>query len=817
MHKNSVTTANHPADPSVRCASSTRDNGDVPRDAGHADGQSEYQETTDELHPTLSPTRELADEVVSGTTKLNPTQATAAIPGRRKRGARSKAEVEQHRQDLHERTSGDVDQLVAEHHARLPRDRCVSTGGIYARYSSRFQDSIADQVRALLEEAERRGIFVPREYVFFDLAMRGYKDRRPGLSELRAALADGKVAVLLVFATNRLYRKAYKSLQFVEEEVIERGGRCIFVKSQIDTAEGDRWRAWMQFHAMMDEMGVGMYAENVRAGHQGLFERGMVYGALPVGYAGEDVLGEFTKRKRPRQKIVIESSEAKFVESVFRWFVHDHVPISDIARRLNDDPEAPWPSRSQTGRWTHRVVRNLLMNPCYRGFWSYGKTETKWQSKKDYARQLPREEPLRTKQFDHLRIVSDEVWYAAQAKLTDYQRQSGCKPKDGDHTTRPRILNGLFWCPTHGRALEVSGPHGHAMICKDCRGTDAATRPLFTYLDRRLALQVLCATIVELLRADADLVDQVVAACQRQAHQLQRADPTRLQQLKAQDTKIARSIEFAVVNLGETDDDLQLAQNLVRQLRQQRAALLAEIKQLEAAQHRQIRVPSATEVVSFLGELQQVLETAAFSPPDQEAGRVREVFRLITGGRISLFQQGERRKYGGWLRGRFRCDVLGYSVQKLTGTVPAGQPAGEDVVVDFLPPVVEHPHLERAWELHEGGYPNKQIAEELCCSRSMITKLLKLAAKKYGVTLEDGRARRGRLKCDQEGPPPYQRIADEVKRLADDGVLFRVIADQLHCSLTLITKAWKFWHMSRGLEVPDGRTRRKLLEHKQVA
>ena len=210
------------------------------------------------------------------------TQAICLLPfacammARKKAGTRSKADIEQHRHELYERTCWEVDQLVAEHHARLPRNRSTSVGGIYARYSTRFQDSIADQVRSLLEEAEQRGIFVPREYVFFDLATRGYKDRRQGLNELRTALAEGKLAVLLVFATNRLYRKAYKSLQFVEEEVVERGGRCIFVNSGIDTADGDRWRAWMQFHAMMDETGAGMYADHVRAGHQGLFARGLV-------------------------------------------------------------------------------------------------------------------------------------------------------------------------------------------------------------------------------------------------------------------------------------------------------------------------------------------------------------------------------------------------------------------------------------------------------------------------------------------------------------------------------------------------------------
>jgi len=90
---------------------------------------------------------------------------------------------------------------VAEFHALLPRCEASQIGGIYARYSTQFQDSIADQVRSLLEFAVHNQIFVLREFIFIDLAEKGGKERRPGLTQLREDLAQRKFRVLLVFST----------------------------------------------------------------------------------------------------------------------------------------------------------------------------------------------------------------------------------------------------------------------------------------------------------------------------------------------------------------------------------------------------------------------------------------------------------------------------------------------------------------------------------------------------------------------------------------------------------------------------------------
>ncbi|MBL8798489.1 MAG: recombinase family protein [Planctomycetia bacterium] len=111
--------------------------------------------------------------------------------------------------------------------------------------------------------------------------------------------------------------------------------------------------------------------------------------------------------------------------------------------------------------WSYLAVHTLLQNPRYRGLWLYGEKENTWILSKDYTRQVKRPEPLRQVQIEELRIVPDELWYAVQKRLAEEQRlNAGRKPKDGDRQSRPRLLNGLFFCPEHGRPLLVGGAHG---------------------------------------------------------------------------------------------------------------------------------------------------------------------------------------------------------------------------------------------------------------------------------------------------------------------------------------------------------------------
>jgi transposase len=74
----------------------------------------------------------------------------------------------------------------------------------------------------------------------------------------------------------------------------------------------------------------------------------------------------------------------------------------------------------------------------------------------------------------------------------------------------------------------------------------------------------------------------------------------------------------------------------------------------------------------------------------------------------------------------------------------------------------------------------------------------------------DGRKSRARLKS----LTLPEKLADTVKALMDQGLLLQEIASHLGCVHNTVTKAVKHWHRSRGLPVPDGRTRRKELNWK---
>jgi hypothetical protein len=731
--------------------------------------------------------------------------------GSRRKGPRSRDETDEDRRRLEEETAREIDRLVVEFHDQLPRDQAKSVGAIYARYSSRFQHSIADQVRSLYQAALRENIFVPREHVFFDLAARGCKERRPGLQGLRSLLAGKRVQVLLVFTTNRLYRKTYKALQFVEEEVVERNIRCLFLKSGVDSADEKRWRMLLQVHAMTDEFVAGMYADNVRAAHEGLFHKKLVLGTITFGYRPRAVPGAPTRRKRARCEYEVDPDAAAWVRKVFAWYVEERLSIAAIVQRLNDDASAPLGPKAVSGRWTRLAVRLLLANPRYRGLWVYGRTKNVWQSRKDYTRQVPRERPLGEQQFEDLRIVPDKVWFQAQKRMAEEPRGAGRRPKDGDRRSRPKLLNGFYYCGEHGRRLYVGGPGGLAMVCPVCQALPAGRRPLFTQLNRELALRLTCQKLAELIRPDQTLIRDVIAACEREVVRCQQPDPARLAGARARHERLTRQIQFILANPGDSEEDRREAEATLRRLRTERAQAAAEIAQTEAAARGAV-VPSEQEVKELLARMGDILAGADAATSPEDVGAARRVIELLTGGRIDLVQMGERKAHRGWLQGRFRLRLLPQIVAEAAGGPAGDGPDGSEVVIDYRTPTEAERWADRVKQRYDAGLLIKAIAAELGISRSLARKALECWYERNGQRPPDGRSRRASLGQKHLHPPLYQEIADEAMRLYDEGLLLGEIAERLQCDRQTLANALAFGHSSRGLTVPDGRTRRKSLE-----
>jgi nucleotide-binding universal stress UspA family protein len=549
-----------------------------------------------------------------------------------------------------EKTLREIDEIAAEFHGTLPRDKAGLIGAIYARYSSRHEDSIADQVRKCFEAAVQKNTFVPREFICFDLAVRGYKRQRAGLDQLQALLEYHSVKVLLVFATNRLFRKTYRSLQFVEEEVVGRGIRCIFVTSKLDTMDSERWQMLLQFHGIMDELVVGMYA--------------------------------------------------------------DHG------------------------------------------------------------------------QFEELRIVSEELWYGAQKRLAEnVHANAGRKPRDGDRKFRPRLLNGLFYCAEHKQQLHVGGAFGKSMYCPVCKRLFAKQRPLYSLLNRELAVKLTCDKLADIIRFDTHLVEEIIAACQKEAKAAQKPDHCIMADKTARLGKVNRQIQFLLDNPGETDEDRKESAEKLKLARCERSQLSADLGLLQAAGEKSIVVPNVEEVRVCIYNLDKILGAAAVVENHDETLMAREVIKMLTEGRIEVVQQGERQRRQGWLQGRFKVSLVSCLVNRLTEAGCRHDGAGGiDVGVDFRGLKSLDIEATRAKEMYDRGQMNCQIANELGCGRNWVTKLIEHWFMSRRLPVPDGRSRRSTLPKKQSNPVLYEQLAEEVTVLWDQGLADIQIAAQLGCS-----------------------------------
>lgn len=633
---------------------------------------------------------------------------------------------------------------------RSPRPRKRVRGCIYARFSTRFQQSLDDQVRACREWAERHDVEVADDHVFTDAAASGKRRRRPGLDAMKAALERGTAQVVITYATNRLHRKIHLALKFVEEVIVERRRRCVFVAQDIDTANEQFWKQLIYVFAMLDEFGIMMTAGHVREAHVGLLQRRLVHGTLTYGYAGTPAgTGETTRRGRPRRHLAVDEAARPWVTRVFEWYVHERRPFAWIARELRRRG-APPPPKVPT--WSGRAVKYLLMNRRYVGDWSYGWRETVWQSKGDYPRQYLKEIPTHAHSAEHLRIVDDRVFHAAQELLAKKQGRGGRPCHRGTPAVRD-VLAEVCRCPKHDRPLRVSGAGGRHLSCPACKREEPAEQCLFSVLNRQLTRRLLFERLAELLLADTALVDEAVAAATRLAERAQRPDPARLDGLERELRSVAQRINFILDNPGESAEDRTENSDRLASLRARRGTLQSELSAARTAASAPVRVPTPEELRRIVDQLSEALTRAADGGDPEEVGAVTRIVIEMTGGRIDLSQQGEPRHHGGWLRGTFRLRPLRAMLARC-GVDAADESAAAEtaVTIDFREPDQAEALAEEAKTLYDQGLLFKRIAERLSegrqrpVTRNAVAKAIAHWFSSRGLPCPDGRGRRADLK-----------------------------------------------------------------------
>ena len=466
---------------------------------------------------------------------------------------------------------------------------------LYARVSSDRQDvdlSVAAQLRALRDFAERHGYVVAREYI--DEAESGRVADRPEFRKMldEAQRADAPFQEILVWKFSRFTRKREHAVAF-KSMLRRRGIRVTSITEHADdTPTGKLMEAIIE---SVDEFYSENLAQEVTRGMREAASRGFFLGSrAPYGYRRVKV-GDGGKE---RPTLEIDSAVAPIVQEMFERSARGQ-GLKEICNDLHER------GITKGGkRWQKNMLHYVLTNEAYTGTAVWGKTAKEGQTP-DPVR-VPDAWPA---------IVSREMFDAVQAGMQARAPKMQSPARVGSKF----LLSGLLQCGVCGKPYTgqsaKSGRFAYYVCNKLLRegagACDAqylnATRMEDSVVANIMGRILNEETITELVQLVAEEVD---AMAEEYASQLSIVEAD-LDDVRGRLEKLYDALEKSdltyealsprILKLRQQEDQLAAARDdAVRQLEQRRADL-----------------PSTPEIKRYVADFREFLQAGTM--PERKA------------------------------------------------------------------------------------------------------------------------------------------------------------------------------------------------------
>ncbi len=304
----------------------------------------------------------------------------------------------------------------------------LTPAALYARVSSDRQDvdlSVAAQLRALRDYAEKNGYVIAREYI--DEAESGRIADRPQFRRMldEASLSESPFQEILVWKFSRFTRKREHAVAF-KSMLRKRGIRVTSITEHADDSPtGKLMEAIIE---SVDEFYSENLAQEVLRGMREAASRGFWIGTYsPYGYRKVPV--QDGAKKRP--KLELDPPADGVVRRIFQMALLG-TSILGITKTLNKEGIAS----PQGSRWTKTTIHRILTNESYTGTLVWG-----------------------TRAKDNVPPVRVEDAFPAIVSRDDYERVSAILESKAPARIHPRraaspyLLSGIVRCETCGKAL----------------------------------------------------------------------------------------------------------------------------------------------------------------------------------------------------------------------------------------------------------------------------------------------------------------------------------------------------------------------------
>ena len=459
---------------------------------------------------------------------------------------------------------------------------------LYARVSSDRQDvdlSVAAQLRALRDYAEKHDHLVAREYV--DEAESGRIADRPQFQKMldEAAKPEAPFKEILVWKFSRFTRKREHAVAF-KSMLRRRGVRVVSITEQADdTPSGKLLEAIIE---SIDEFYSENLAQEVTRGMREAASRGFWMSAYaPYGYRRVHV--QDGTKKRP--KLEFDPPADAMVRRIFDMILQGK-SILDITKTLNAEGIPTVNGK----KWLRTTIQTMLANEAYTGAVVWG------ASAKDGA------PPVRVEDT-HPAIISKQEFQKVKRLL----KSRAPKQANPRRVSSPYLLSGILKCETCDRAMSASEAKSgkytyyvcHALL-KRGSGTCKTPRLNAKSFEKLIVDEIRANVLTESnIRDLVKLLDEEmdgVAAEQRQ--RLETIDEE-LDDVKQQ---LGRVWHF----IAKSDSvDVAEASDLIVELRERKEKLEVAAEQARrlSSERRQF-LDSADTIATFAAEMSDFLKTS---------------------------------------------------------------------------------------------------------------------------------------------------------------------------------------------------------------
>lgn len=330
----------------------------------------------------------------------------------------------------------------------------------YTRYSSDNQKptSTEDQLRRCRDVASREELEIQERFVFSDNAVTGKsegRNKRAQYLRLIDAIESREVLVVVADEISRFTRDVKEGGRLME--YVDNIGLRVITADGIDT-ERDGWRTMWLAKLMMATIEVESTGTRTSRGMLGQLQRGYQIAQPPYGYRAVKDVTEGGRVLGTRWTVY--EPEANVVRQMFQWRKDGLSAVSIGARLETMGTSTPGARRVKGDTyWRAGTVYQLLRNRVYRGVFVWNGSsfaQTRARKRNKALAEVPFDRP-------DLRLVSDELWYAATATVQGASKRRA--PRGGGK----HMLSGLVRCGACHAGLTVGTGNGDGtLFCPQC-------------------------------------------------------------------------------------------------------------------------------------------------------------------------------------------------------------------------------------------------------------------------------------------------------------------------------------------------------------